>query len=569
MTEVSLRFVAKIVTEALIHFVWQGALLMLILLIVVKMFSVTSARQRYLLSVFTLLMMGMAPCLTIVLSIEDVPRSRNSLSKEQVTAAESAVNAVFPIGGTEADTGQSTGWSTNFESSILIGWLVGVAVLGTRLAFGFSITLWMRAATMPLSIEFEKRVISLSHRLKLNAHQRVFSCSRIGQAVAVGFVRPVVLIPAAWLTQLAPDVIEAVIAHELAHIRRWDLWINLIQRIIETLLFFHPAVWWLSRRIQLEREMCCDEMAAECFDRATYARSLESVARMAHGNLVLATSIIGEKKMTLLRRIRYVLGKGSHDTANNSWAAGALALIVPITVAAAFALTNVPKSSSVAMADDVKTNVEQSNTANEVGLKELELKLENEVKSTQSALANEIKSLATNPTPAAAEISTDISALEQRIEQLRQKINNLKQENKPSSNTNENASLSQFFRNRIPFELGLTQTRLDGSIVINEVWGTRPKIEVGGQYLVRGKYKLPPGQRGKLYFYVTSSSPSGATANLDLQSTTLNDQEGEFSLIHGMAVPGYFHLILTDHDKYSNYFANVYFGTGDNVYRPK
>jgi UDP-N-acetylmuramoyl-L-alanyl-D-glutamate--2,6-diaminopimelate ligase len=70
-----------------------------------------------------------------------------------------------------------------------------------------------------------------------------------------------VLLPVCWLTEMTPEVLEAVVAHELAHVRRWDLWVNLFQRLVETLLFYHPAVWWVSRRVRLEREMCCDELA--------------------------------------------------------------------------------------------------------------------------------------------------------------------------------------------------------------------------------------------------------------------------------------------------------------------
>src|SRR5437868_5084464 len=100
--------------------------------------------------------------------------------------------------------------------------------------------------------------------------------------------------------------------------------------------------------------------------------------------------------------------------------------------------------------------------------------------------------------------------------------------------------------------------------------GTRPRIEEAGQYLVRGKYVLPPGERGKLYFYATAGGAWGAiTTTLDLQSTEVDKQEGEFALVHGMSGPGSFHLILTSRENYSRYFANVYFGTGDNVWRKK
>jgi hypothetical protein len=85
---------------------------------------------------------------------------------------------------------------------------------------------------------------------------------------------------------------------------------------------------------------------------------------------------------------------------------------------------------------------------------------------------------------------------------------------------------------------------------------------------VRGKYALPPGERGKLYFYETAEgdwNQWGAT--IDLQTATLDRAKGEFTLVHGMAGPGYFHLYLASPEKYSRYFANVYFGTGDNVLR--
>ncbi|HWB11893.1 MAG TPA: hypothetical protein VG826_21865 [Pirellulales bacterium] len=127
--------------------------------------------------------------------------------------------------------------------------------------------------------------------------------------------------------------------------------------------------------------------------------------------------------------------------------------------------------------------------------------------------------------------------------------------------------LAKRFKYRIEFETGRTQTQNGGHLEIREVWGTRPKIEVGGQYLVRGKYVMPSKKPGKLYFYATASGAWGNTASLDLQSTPVDPGEGEFELIHGMAGPGYFHLILTDADDYSQWFANVYFGTGDNVYR--
>jgi hypothetical protein len=131
-------------------------------------------------------------------------------------------------------------------------------------------------------------------------------------------------------------------------------------------------------------------------------------------------------------------------------------------------------------------------------------------------------------------------------------------------------SIASRLKHRIRVETGYTEFRDGGRIEILEVWGTRPQIEVGGQYLVHGKYKLPPGQRAKFYFYTTASGAEGATATtLDLQTLEVDKPEGDFTLMHGMSAPGYFHLILADPERYSQAFANVYFGTGDNVWRKK
>jgi membrane fusion protein, multidrug efflux system len=301
--------------------------------------------------------MGMAPIVTAMLHYQGNSQPQRSPvvmsgHSNPIIEEHTAKSAINTTGRIVADLQKesATPWNLSIEVYVVFAWLVGVSILSTRLAIGFGVTLWIRVNVKPLSDELEQRVRILSDRLSVDARQRVFACVRVGQAVAVGFIRPVVLIPASWLTQLTPEMIETIIAHELAHIRRWDLWVNLVQRIIETLLFYHPAVWWLSSRIRLEREMCCDEIAAECFDRELYARSLESVAKIGQGNLLMVTSINGGKKMKLLNRIRYLLGLAPTDAAGNWWAVGFVAMILPFAATVAFSLAAVAKP-SVAMED--------------------------------------------------------------------------------------------------------------------------------------------------------------------------------------------------------------------------
>ena len=160
---------------------------------------------------------------------------------------------------------------------------------------------------------------------------RVFVSAVARESVVAGFLRPMVLLPAAWLAEMPPEVLEAVIAHEMAHIRRFDLWVNLFQRLLETLLFYHPAVWWLSRRVRLAREMCCDELAAAATgERVVYASALELAARK---RLTPARSLLevalGVTRMTLLRRVRNVLGLAAQSERGRWWPAAVLALLVP------------------------------------------------------------------------------------------------------------------------------------------------------------------------------------------------------------------------------------------------
>ena len=148
----------------------------------------------------------------------------------------------------------------------------------------------------------------------------------------IGWLKPVVLLPASALAGLAPNQMEAILAHELAHIRRHDYIVNLLQTVVETLLFYHPAVWWLSRRIRAERENCCDDLAVSlCGDPVAYAAALAELEglRSTTGELVLAAT-----GGSLLQRVRRLLGVPTHAGRAPGWLAAGLALLVVISMSA-------------------------------------------------------------------------------------------------------------------------------------------------------------------------------------------------------------------------------------------
>jgi hypothetical protein len=150
--------------------------------------------------------------------------------------------------------------------------------------------------------------------------------------IVVGWLRPVILLPASAVSGLTPRQLEAVLAHELAHVRRHDYLVNIVQTAIETLLFYHPAVHWVNARIRSQREVCCDELAVDaCGDARTYARALAELAELRCTRQPMA---VGLRGAGLLDRIRRILGLApERRPAASRWLAGVLTVVVAASLA--------------------------------------------------------------------------------------------------------------------------------------------------------------------------------------------------------------------------------------------
>jgi hypothetical protein len=133
---------------------------------------------------------------------------------------------------------------------------------------------------------------------------RIAKSALAGTPSVIGWLQPVILVPAAAFAGMDPEQLEALLAHELAHIRRHDYIVNLIQSAAETLLFYHPAVWWVSRRIRIERENCCDDLAVSvCGDVVTYARALTRLEELRTGGSQFAMAAGAGSLLTRIRRL--------------------------------------------------------------------------------------------------------------------------------------------------------------------------------------------------------------------------------------------------------------------------
>ncbi len=226
-------------------------------------------------------------------------------------------------------------------------WLTGVAVLSLRMAGGLWLIRKLSAEARDVPDAIRRRFDAALERAGLTGRVRVRLNARIDGPFVVGLVRAVVYLPLSAVTVLTPDQLDAVFAHELEHVRRADYAWNLAQTVIETLFFYHPAVWWIGKTLREQRELCCDDVAlAVCRDPVTYATALlnlEEQRRAPHpaGNLAMALNGQGSGR-SLLSRISRILGDKPQDKAarltGRSTTLMPVALPVVLLTAAAFLL---------------------------------------------------------------------------------------------------------------------------------------------------------------------------------------------------------------------------------------
>jgi len=258
----------------LLHFIWQGA--GLAALFAVATAVCRSSTARYALAVSALVLMMVSPVITFTwLRAPANPAVRTGAGGASTSAGTSTRNAIA-LSSSLAPVAESRTVQPSAMLWLVEAWFLGVLLLSLRTAGGlFLIERMRRKEVQPVGGELYERCLALQRGMGLDRVIQYCECHGLDAPAVLGWFRPVVLLPVRALTGLSEQQIEAVIAHELAHIRRLDCFVNLFQIAAETLLFYHPAVWWVSQGIRAERENCCDDEAISlCGDAVNYARAL-------------------------------------------------------------------------------------------------------------------------------------------------------------------------------------------------------------------------------------------------------------------------------------------------------
>jgi beta-lactamase regulating signal transducer with metallopeptidase domain len=306
------HLVLERVGTPILHFLWQGGVIAAAAAVALRLLNRRSAEARYGVAIGALLLMAVAPVATFVFHEWIAALTRAILL---------ALASAFPAGNGDASVAQRVDWN-QWMAPIVVMWLSGAAFCTCRLTAAWVSTERIRraaAAHLPDNIERLRKsadamLRSLAQQLGCSRPVRLLVSDRIESPMAAGWLKPVALLPVTALTGLHEYQLRAVLAHELAHIRRHDFLVNVLQRCVESLLFYHPAVWWLSACIRAEREHCCDDLAVRvCGDPFVYAEALMALEQVRSMSPELAMASTGKG---LTRRILRLLGR---DSAGNDW----------------------------------------------------------------------------------------------------------------------------------------------------------------------------------------------------------------------------------------------------------
>ena len=310
---------AKALGWTLIHFLWEGALIAALAGVALLLCRPASARARYAFACAGMLAMLVAFGVTLAALW---PTAGAGIVVSVHNGLRAAPPDAFAFPTPPAAPPDRLPWIVPF-------WLAGVLLFYVRTAGGWLAVQRLRGrGAMPAPREWQERLRALAARLRLTRPVVLLESCLAETPVTIGFLRPAILVPAGLLAGVAPDLLEAILLHELAHIRRHDYMVNVIQSLVEGLLFYHPAVWWLSSLVRAERENCCeDRVVALRGDAVGYAAALAALEeRRSVGEPALAA-----RGGNLMKRIRRLLEPERPRSVVGPVVA-AIVLLVPVAV---------------------------------------------------------------------------------------------------------------------------------------------------------------------------------------------------------------------------------------------
>lgn len=263
----------------LLHFLWQGLLVAIVLKSALLIFNSNKPQLRYALSALAMLVNLLLPIITFIIiyqtEVTSVNTLASSLALNEFIQELKQPDALF----TYRELTETLPLLLPYLSVL---WLATITLLASKLLIEIStVSKLPKQGTVAPNDELKSRFDKLVKQISLNVTPRLLISLKVEVPMAIGWLKPVVLLPATMITGLNNAQLEMLILHELAHIRRHDYLVNFLQTLVEILLFFHPAVLWVSKQMRNEREYCSDDIAVQhCGNAIAYAHTLADTASL-------------------------------------------------------------------------------------------------------------------------------------------------------------------------------------------------------------------------------------------------------------------------------------------------
>ncbi len=308
-----------------LHSIWQGILIASIMAILLMSVKRLTSNARYWIANSALLTMLLSSIFTFYYIYDS--RAQTSTNSDflteltEKTALDSGILSLSDMIGNSGFVYNALLFFDEHMPLIVILWFIGVLFFILRLMGGLMyIEILKNRHLQPISIgtladspEWQARLNVFKNKLKIKQAVYLYESALVGVPMVIGWLKPMILIPIGAVNNMSVAQVEAILAHELAHIAGRDYLINIIQTIVEILFYYHPAVWWISANIRAERENRCDDTAIHlCGNSLTYAKALLALQEMQHQNIRtygLAMTFSGQRKGFLLKRIKRILNQ--------------------------------------------------------------------------------------------------------------------------------------------------------------------------------------------------------------------------------------------------------------------
>lgn len=290
-------FSDRIVTalsHTLIHSLWQGALLSVLTGLIMTYTRKASSALRYNLLVAAMALFAMVITGTLIMEFEQGATDTqvaSGLYRADVRYLPAGITA-YPAGDSLSVIEIINAYLNRYAVVIVLIWLLAVCARCIQFAAGlYGVHQLRRKDWFSTGAYWEERLRQLGIRVGIKRYARLVESARTKIPLVIGHLKPLILVPVGMLASLPAEEVEAILLHELAHIRRADYLVNLLQSLLEIVLFFNPPVLWLSSLIRIERENCCDDIALEHSGKISYLKALVACGEYNQASAVYAMAM--------------------------------------------------------------------------------------------------------------------------------------------------------------------------------------------------------------------------------------------------------------------------------------